>query len=586
MKKTKIICTIGPSVNTLDQIIELVGRGMNVARLNFSHGTHEEHGEMIALLKEARKKLGVPLAIMLDTKGPEIRVKKVKKGGLELTAGQKIWLVREGEDEETRIGITPSCILDSLPLGARLLIDNGYISTHVIAKSTEGVCIEIENDGLLFSTKGVNIPNIDLPLPAITETDLADIRFGCQQDVDYIAASFVRSPETVLSIKKLLYEERKPHIQVIAKIENGAAIAAFDAILQVSDGVMVARGDLGVEVPLSRLPQLQKMMISKGYLMGKPAITATQMLESMIHNPRPTRAEVLDVANAIYDSSSAVMLSGETAIGKYPLETVSMMQNIIDEAEQDFDYAAFFEEHARATYDDIAWALTLSAIKTAYSLRAKALFAFTKNGLTARLLSRLRPKMPIIALTPCENTYQQLALNWGIIPVLVPHFNTAEEAFHAGSKFALNNKLVSHGDIVVALVGSPLWSSDTINTILVENIGDILVRGQKGLGSSICGKIVILSSKEVISPYATRDRIIVIENSNEAILPHIQNARAVILQNHPDDIASEQHATHAAEQFEKPLITRAEGALDALYDGQLVTIDPEKALVYRGVVKK
>ena len=320
---TKIICTIGPSVNTLQKMIELIEAGMNVARLNFSHGTHSEHLQAIDNLKEARRRLKVPLAIMLDTKGPEIRIGKIKDGQLFLSSGHHWRLVREPvEGDAEKVNITPASVLDQVKEGTVILFDDGYISSHVIEITTDGVLVEIQNGGIIRSGKGVNIPNESLNLPAITETDIADIRFGCKHDIDIVAASFVRSPDHVLTIKKLLAEEKKSDILIVAKIENREGVQNFDSIVQVADGIMIARGDLGVEVPLSQVPKLQKMMIRKCYLAGKPAVTATQMLESMINNPRPTRAEASDVANAIYDSTSAVMLSGETAIGKYPLEAV------------------------------------------------------------------------------------------------------------------------------------------------------------------------------------------------------------------------------------------------------------------------
>ena len=309
-------------------MIELIEAGMNVARLNFSHGTHDEHLKAIENLKEARKRLKKPLAIMLDTKGPEIRVGSIKNNELMLQPGQKWLLVKENvEGDEQKVTINPGFVLDVVTKGTRILFDDGYILSEVVEVTPEGLVVEISNGGVIKSRKGVNIPNISLNLPAITETDIADIRFGCKNDIDIIAASFVRSADHVLIIKKLLAEEKKSDTLIIAKIENSEGVQNFDSILQVADGIMIARGDLGVEVPLSQVPKLQKMMIRKCYLAGKPAVTATQMLESMIHNPRPTRAEASDVANAIYDSTSAVMLSGETAVGRYPIETVNLMRD-------------------------------------------------------------------------------------------------------------------------------------------------------------------------------------------------------------------------------------------------------------------
>lgn len=586
MIKTKIICTIGPSVNTLEKILELIDAGMNVARLNFSHGSHEEHKAIIDLLKKARALRNQPLAIMLDTKGPEIRLGKVVKGGVEVCAGEGLWLVKEKvEGNREKISILPQFVLDSLHKGTRVLIDNGYIASHIIEVSPEGVLIEFENSGTISSSKGVNIPNAELNLPAFTEKDVEDICFGCAQDIDLIAASFVRCADHVLEIKKLLTEEKKPEILVIAKIENHEGVHNFDSILQVADGIMVARGDLGVEVPLSQVPRLQKMMIRKSYLMGKPAVTATQMLESMIHNPRPTRAETSDVANAIHDGTSCVMLSGETAIGKYPLETVQIMKSIISEAEQDFNYQGLFEQHARLHYHDVPSAVTLAGVKTAYSLAAKAIFAFTHSGTTARLLSRLRPHMPIIAFTPFEKTYHQLALNWGVIPVRCTECANVDEAFKQASHFSLTHHLVSYGDVVVLITGSPFWVPGTTNTIYVESIGEVLVRGHVGYGGIVHGNITLVPSYESKKPYAVRDQIMIIPKCDDHYVPLIRETSGVILQNHIDDIDSEKHAILICKSLNKPLITRADGAFRILREGQLVTLDPEKAIVYKGIVK-
>ncbi len=471
MTRTKIICTIGPAVNSVEKIVELIEAGMNVARLNFSHGTHEEHLASIKMIKEARTLTNKPVAILLDTKGPEIRLGKAPKKGIEVAPGQRMWLVKkECEATKDEVSVLPAFVLDKLEVGTHLLIDNGYISANIVEKGPEGVLLEFQNHGVILSSKGVNIPNVELHLPALTEKDEEDIRFGCEQDVDIIAASFIRCADHVLAIKKLVIEAKKPETLIIAKIENNEGVHNFDSILEVADGIMIARGDLGVEVPLSKVPRLQKMMIRKCYLGGKPSVTATQMLESMIQNPRPTRAEASDVANAIYDGTSAVMLSGETAVGKYPVEAVRIMKSIINEAEHDFDYNAYFEQHTKLHYADVPSAVTLASVKTAYSLGARSIIAFTRGGTTARLLARLRPQMPIIALTTIPKTYQQLSLNWGVMPVLCNDCHDVEEAFKEATNYALGHHYVSYGDVVVMTSGSPFWVSGTTNTIRVEVI--------------------------------------------------------------------------------------------------------------------
>ncbi|MFI0434946.1 MAG: pyruvate kinase [Parachlamydiaceae bacterium] len=585
MIKTKIICTIGPAVHSLEKIQELIEAGMNVARLNFSHGTHEEHLKVIQSIKEAREKLSRPIAIMLDTKGPEIRLGIIKEGYTILTSGQKWHLVnREIEGDDKQVSIYPLTILEKLYCGTHVLFDDGYISSTVVEKTDQGVIVQIHNGGMIRSNKGINIPNTHLHLPAMTDKDIDDIQFGCLHDIDIIAASFVRSAEHVLLIKKLLADQKKQDILVIAKIENSEGVENFDSIVQAADGIMIARGDLGVEVPLSHVPRLQKMMIRKSYLAGKSVVTATQMLESMIHNPRPTRAETSDVANAIYDSTSAVMLSGETAIGRYPIEAVHVMRSIIKEAEADFNYRAFFDQHAPLVYHDVPSAVTLATVKTAYSSHANAIFAFTEGGGTARLLSRLRPKMPIIALTGKRKSFHQLAFNWGVIPIYYPDCQTIREGFEKISNIALDNHLVSYGDLVVVTAGTPFGVSGTTNMMIVESIGDVLVRGHIGYGSRVHGKAMIVLSTEHLEPYAVKDRLLVIVKCDESYLPLVQEAAGIILQNHIDDIASEKYAKKMALNFRKPILLRADAACQILKEGQLITLDPEKALVYKGVV--
>jgi pyruvate kinase len=583
--RTKIICTIGPAVNSKEKILQLIETGMNVARLNFSHGTHHEHLQTITYLKEARKELQTPLAIMLDTKGPEIRLGKIQGGQLSLSVGSRWLLVKESiEGNSERVSLTPPDLLDQLKEETFLLLDDGYLSAQVVQIKPEGVLIEMLNGGIIKSGKGVNIPNANLNLPIITEADIADIRFGCKHDVDIIAASFVRSAEHILAIKNILDEEKKPEILIIAKIENREGIQNFDSILQVADGVMIARGDLGVEVPLSHVPKLQKQMIRKSYLAGKPSVTATQMLESMIHNPRPTRAEVSDVANAIYDSTSSVMLSGETAVGKYPLETVTLMKSIISEAEEDFNYRTFFDQHSKLLLHDVPSAVTLATVKTAYSSNAKVIFAFTFSGATARLLSRLRPSMPIIAMTPNEKSYNQMAFNWGVTPVLQNDCTSYINAFEKISLFALDKEYVEYGDLVVATAGTPFGFSGTTNMMIVESIGEVLVRGETGSGSRVYGNVTVALSPESTKPYSVRGFIMVITRCDESYRPLIQEALGVVLQNSINDVESEQYLLQTAKTLKKTCIVRADAAMRILKEGQLVTLDPEKALIYKGVV--
>ncbi len=575
---------MGPAVASPEKIEALVEAGMNVARINFSHGTYEEHGKIIAMLKDVREKLGVPLAIMLDTKGPEIRLGNLKEEKITLREGSRIRFVKEEiEGDENQITLTPPVAFDVLKKDMFVLLDDGYVITHVVDIDRDGVTVEVDHGGEIKPTRGVNIPGAEIDLPPMTEKDIEDIRFGCAQDIDIVAASFIRSAEHVIAIKKLLEEEGKHEIAVIAKIENRQGVENFDSIVPVSDGIMVARGDLGVEMPLTHVPRLQKMMIRKSYLAAKPSVTATQMLESMINNPRPTRAEASDVANAIYDSTSAVMLSGETAVGSYPVEVVKVMSAIIQETEDDFSYYEFFKRGTERVFYDVPSSVSHACINTAYSANAKAIFAFTTSGSSARLLSRLRPQMPIIAMTPNKKVYHQLALSWGVIPILCDEARNIEDAKKRISDFSLERNLVTYGDLVVITAGAPFGRAGTTNMMVVDSIGDVLVRGSEGEGSRVHGKVVLQPSFEE-HEYTVRGKILVINTCDESYLPLLKSASGVILQNLVDDLASERYLKKMAKMLDLPYLLRAEGAGDVLRNEQLVTLDPSAALVYKGII--
>ena len=581
--RTKIICTIGPSVNSLEKMIDLIEAGMNVARINFSHGTHAEHLITIKLLRQAREKTKQPLAIMMDTKGPEIRVGHIKGGSVQVEKGTRLTLVGVNmEGDETQISVNPGCVLDIVKQGTRVLFDDGYISSRVVEVGNKRAVVEFENGGCIKSGKGVNVPGARLPLPAMTEQDIEDIKFGCRQDIDVLAASFIRSSEHVVAIKKLLADSGQPNCQVIAKIENKEGIENFDSIVQVADGIMIARGDLGVEVPLEQVPRLQKMMIRRCYIAGKPSVTATQMLESMIQNPRPTRAEASDVANAIYDSTSMVMLSGETAVGSYPVEAVKVMKDIIMEAETDFDYAGFFQRHSQLLYHDVPSAVTLASVKTAYSSKAKAIFAFTSSGYTARKLARLRPKMPIIAATHSIKSFHQLALHWGVIPEFCEVSETVEEAFAKVGALGLRQGYVKYGDLIVMTAGSPFGVSGTTNTMIVDNIGDVLLRGSRGYGEAVTGEVMFALSSEDVSVDDAKGKILLFIQCCDGVKSLMEVAAGVILQNHPEDVEAPLKFLQLAGTLGKPCIVEADGASSTLKDGQLVTMDPKRALIYEG----
>lgn len=585
MARTKIICTIGPAVASLEKILALIDAGMNVARLNFSHGSYGDHQRSIEWLKEARSQRGVPLAIMLDTKGPEIRLGELEGGAIELREGE-LWLLTKEPCLGTRerATIDPPHLLDEVEVGMHLLFDDGYISTRIIDKRADGIQLLVENGGVVQSKKGINIPEAQLSLPAVTQRDIEDIRFGCQLDIDIVALSFVRSAQHIAEVRRLLLEAGKPSTLLIAKIENHEGVENFDSIVQVADGIMIARGDLGVELPLSKVPMLQKMMIRKCYLSGKVSITATQMLESMIRHPRPTRAEVSDVANAIYDGTSAVMLSGETAKGSYPIETVETMRRIAEETERDFDYANFFLHHSKLIYHDVPLSLTLASVKTASSAGAKCIIACTTEGATAQLVSRLRPSIPLLAVTTRVKSYHQMALYWGVTPLLASHLTSVQEAFETASAFALSKRYVSYGDLAVIIGASPFGTTDATNTLIVENIGNVLVRGYSGIGCRVSGQVMVILDPQLPIGSNLCDKIAVITHCDGHYEQLIERSMGVVLQNHMDDLESELALVEMAKHYQKSVLLRADNALKHLREGQIITLDPQKALIYKGMI--
>ena len=579
--RTKIICTLGPATNDYEKILQLIDAGMSVARINMSHGSHEEHAQTIGLLKRARKEKKTALAIMLDTKGPEVRLGVLKRP-LFLERGARLSIKEVPQKGE--ITLEPFEMIHDLKEGGEILFDDGYIKTKIVEKSSDGLVVEVKNPGVLRSQKGVNLPNADLNLPAVTERDLADIAFGCHCGIDLLAASFIRSAEHIYTIKTILEKSRASHVLVIAKIESAMGVKNFDSILKAADGIMVARGDLGVELPVTQVPRLQKIMIRKCDQFFKPVVIATQMLESMISNPRPTRAEVSDVANAIYDSTSAVMLSGETAVGKYPIETVKLMRKTIAEAEQDFSYESFCKKGSDHLLYDISSSVALAAVEAAYNVRGKALIALTTSGFTARLIGRFRPKMPIIAITPEEKIYHQLAFLWGTVPVHEKVKNV-KQGVEKASAYALSKNLVQYGDPIIVTAGTPFGVSGTTNMMLVDTIGDVLVRGCPGKGKKVYGRVAFFLNFDPKRRYAFKGKCVVMSYCSEEFKPHLKGAKALILQNHPDDVHSEEVAKQLGRCFKIPVLLRADAACSLLEKGALITLDPEKGLIFEGKLK-
>ena len=471
MRKTKIICTLGPAVDSEDMIRTLIRSGMDAARFNFSHGSHPEHLERLSLLKAVRDAMGRPVATILDTKGPEIRIRNFDTKSISLEAGDTFTLTtREEVGDQTHVSVSYPKLHQEVAPGQEILIDDGLVAIRVDEIRGEDIVCTVENGGTLSANKSINIPGVHIHLPALTEKDVADIRFGVENDFDFIAASFVRQASDVEAVRQVLQDCGGESVKIIAKIENQEGVDNIDEILAAADGIMVARGDLGVEIPAAKVPILQKKIIRKGLQAGKPVITATQMLDSKMRNPRPTRAEVSDVANAVFDGTSCVMLSGETAGGKYPVEALTAMTGIVEEAEASIDYWRHFQKQRVVPASNINDAITHTCCLTAKDLDAKAILAATNSGRTARMICRFRPSCPVAALTMHEKVRRQLNICWGVIPFLTGEVNSTDRIFSLSAEVALKERLVQAGDTVVITAGVPLGKSGSTNLIKAQVI--------------------------------------------------------------------------------------------------------------------
>ncbi len=471
MRMTKIICTLGPAVDDENVLEQLILGGMDVARLNFSHGTHEEQQARVDRVKKVREKLNVPVPLLLDTKGPEIRLGKFEKGEVILQTNNEFVLVNENIlGTEDRSTISHKQLYKDVKVGTKILINDGLVAIEVQKVVGKDIYCKILNGGAISNNKGVNIPETDTHLPAITAQDIEDIKFAIDNEFDFIACSFVRKASNVIEVREILKLYGGQDIMIISKIENREGVNNFDEILKVSDGIMVARGDLGVEIPPEEVPIVQKMIIKKCYQNGKPVITATQMLDSMIKNPRPTRAEASDVANAVYDGTSAIMLSGETAIGKYPIESTKTMVRIAETAEKSIDYASKLSAMKFNIVEDVTTAISYATCAIALQLKAAAIISSTQSGQTARMISRFRAYCPIIATTSNPRVLRQLCISWGVIPILVKDALNVEEMFDTGVKKALEINLVKQGDTIVITAGGPVGIVGTTNLLKVQTV--------------------------------------------------------------------------------------------------------------------
>ena len=473
MRRTKIICTLGPAVDSEDMIRTLIRTGMDAARFNFSHGSHPEHLARLNMLKAVRDAMGRPVATILDTKGPEIRIKSFETKTITLEPGDPFTLTTEDvTGNQGWVSVTYPQLHEELQPGQEILIDDGLVAIRVERIEGTNIVCTVENGGTLSANKSINIPGVHIQLPALTEKDIDDIRFGVENDFDFIAASFVRRAADVEAVRAVLHDCGGDDVKIIAKIENQEGVDNLDAILEAADGIMVARGDLGVEIPAARVPILQKQMIRKGLQAGKPVITATQMLDSMMRNPRPTRAEVSDVANAVYDGTGSVMLSGETAGGKYPVEALTAMVGIVTETESAIDYWKQFQKQRVLPASNINDAITHTCCLTAKDLNAKAILTATNSGRSARMICRFRPACPIAALTMHEKVRRQLNISWGVTPYLTGEVTSTDRIFSLSAEVALKERLVENGDTVVITAGVPLGKSGSTNLIKAQVIDE------------------------------------------------------------------------------------------------------------------
>lgn len=584
MHRTKIVCTIGPASEDVETIKNLLRSGLNVARLNFSHGTHEEHGRRIASIRRAAGEVGKNVAIMIDTMGPKIRTGVFKEEPVYLEAGSVATLTAEDvEGNKERIPVNYPGLPGDVREGDVILLADGLIALKVLSTAGTEIRCRVLNSGELTSRKGVNVPGVAVNLPAVTDKDIQDIKFGIEQQVDFIAASFIRKAADVLAIRQVL-EEAGADISIISKIESREAVDNLDEIIKVSDGIMVARGDLGVEIPAEEVPLVQKKIIEKCNRAGKPVVTATQMLESMIHNPRPTRAEASDVANAIFDGTDAVMLSGETAAGKYPVEAVETMARIAGCAEAALKYDEILGSSKRRNFSSqhtVTEAISYATCATAQDLGAAAIITLTESGHTAKMVSKYRPRAPVIAVTPHAKVMRKLALVWGVQPLLSGVKNNSDEMMAAAIEVSLSSGLIKGGDLVVITAGVPAGVHGTTNLIRVHTVGEIIARGT-GIGHRAVTGIarVARSAREALEKVSDGD-ILVTAATDSSFVPAIEKAGAVIAE--AGGLTS--HAAIVCLEFGIPVIVGVEAAADILPDGDVITVDSQRGLIYSGAAR-
>ncbi len=581
MKKTKIVSTLGPASSDLDTIVKLIEAGANVFRFNFSHGDHEEHLGRMKLVDEAEKITGKIVGKMLDTKGAEIRTTVQKEGKLHFNIGDEVRISMDASLEGTKekIAVTYPGLFDDVHVGGHVLFDDGLIDMQIESKdeaNKELVC-KVLNEGTLGSRKGVNAPGVSINLPGITEKDSDDIRFGLDNEINFIAASFVRKPQDVLDIRELLEEKNMTHVQIFPKIESQEGIDNFDEIIKVSDGLMIARGDMGVEIPAENVPLVQKSLIKKCNAAGKPVITATQMLDSMQENPRPTRAEASDVANAVFDGTDATMLSGESANGDYPVEAVATMARIDVKAETALRQHKTFSLN---DFDktDVTEAVARAVAETADNLNIKTIVAATKSGHTARLISKYRPDADILAVTFDDRTRRGLSINWGVYPVLADAPTSTDEMFALATEKAKEAGFAKEGDLILITAGVPVGEKGTTNVMKIQLIGSKVVDGQGVGDETVIGKAVVATSAQEANEKAVEGCILVTKTTDKDYLPAIEKASALVVEN--GGLTS--HAAVVGISMGIPVIVGAADATTLVSNDEVITVDSRRGIVYHG----
>lgn len=582
MRKTKIVCTIGPATESEEMLAKIMNQGMNVARLNFSHQTQKEHRERINTIKKVGGELSKSVAIMLDTKGPEVRTGDFENGEIEVNTGDKFTLTTKEILGTNKIShITYKNLPQDVKIGDAILIDDGLIELEVVEKNDEEVQCIVKNGGTINNHKGVNIPGVNIGLPSLTEKDKEDIIFGIENEIDFIAPSFIRKGRDVIEIRRILEENGGEDIQIISKIENREGVDNIDEIIKLSDGIMIGRGDLGVEIPPEEVPLVQKLLIKKCNEAGKPVITATQMLDSMIRNPRPTRAEVTDIANAILDGTDAIMLSGETAAGKYPEESVRTMSDIAVRIEHSLDYVELLRSKTIGRDITITNAISHATCSTAQDLGAAAIVTPTSSGYTAMAVSKYRPKAVIIASTPYEKVMRKLSLTWGVYPVKTKNVETTDDIVNISVQTILEKGYLKQGDLIVITAGVPVGEAGSTNLIKVHTIGKPVLKGT-GIGCKTATAKARIGTdiKNLENTFEDGDIIVAI-GTDKDIMKYIEKASGIVV----EEGGVTSHAAIVGLSFGIPVIVGAKNATKEFTDGELITIDSDSGLIYRGEAK-